>query len=206
MFSECLFLLGLAIELCKNFLLWRFLVRKKKLWILYSCCVALQGFWWTCDRRVVWVCCPPRKPQGQEVQTAFLPGLTRTPEHARFWYFWAGGEYSTPNTGIICSATEPGACLAWKSKYGLSRLLSSQIISGLSQSCDKITEETHWSDAFLLHSLWRKLFWSGTWLSPGWVLSDLGTRPWAGILAPASALAPGRPGPGAPWLRCPAAL
>lgn len=91
--------------------------------------------------RVVLVCFPPGKWWGQKVQTVLLPGLIQTLEHARLQYFWVKGEHSTPNKEICHSVGEPGLCLAWKSKYGLSRLLSSQIDTRISKSGEKTIKE-----------------------------------------------------------------
>lgn len=150
MFSKCLFLLGLAIELCKNFLLWRFLVRGKKkkavdsAFILYRNTRILMNLWLKTGELSEFAAHPGNHKVRRCIQLCCLDwlGLHSMPDFgiSRF-----GGGVLNPNTGTIHSATEPGDCLAWKSMYGLSRLLSLQIISGLSKSCDKITEEIHCS-------------------------------------------------------------
>lgn len=75
------------------------------------------------------------------MQTALLPGLIRTLEHARLQYFWVKGEHSMPNKEILHSVGEPGLRLAWRSKYGLSRLLNFQINIRILKSSKKNIKE-----------------------------------------------------------------
>lgn len=76
---------------------------------------------------VVLVCFPPGKRWAQKVQPALLLGLIWTLECARLQYFWVKEEHSTPKKKVLHSLGNPGLSLAWKSSYGLSRLLSSRI-------------------------------------------------------------------------------
>lgn len=109
------------------------------------------------------------------MQTALLPGLIRTLQHARLQYFWVKGEHSMPNKEILHSVGEPGLRLAWRSKYGLPRLLNFQIDIRILKSSEKNIKEIPCFSLmgfFLIpcHQSFSDL--GSVPLSHGWVLSE----------------------------------